>query len=453
MQNKQEGNYVNQYLIDPVRKFFDAINLSSQLLLAATIIALIWANSAYANIYFDLWKTELSFVFGSFQLVDSLGHWINDGLMVIFFFVVGLEIKRELIVGELSSFKKASLPIIAAAGGMIVPALIYLGFNAGQAGMHGWGIPMATDIAFAVGCLMVLGKRVPLALKIFLLSVAVVDDIGAILVIAIFYTDQVSINSLLLAGGILCVSALLNYLGVRKTYPYAILGIVLWLAFLQSGVHATLAGVLLAFTIPARAIYNNTKFKQKAKDILIEIPDSEFSVMCIDESKKIALNKLKKYVDDIGTPLQRIEDALHPIAVYIVIPIFALANAGVSFVGGEKIELINPVTLGVVLGLILGKQIGITFFSWVAVKMGIAFLPEGVNWKQIYAISCLAGIGFTMSLFITNLAFTDIVLMEQAKVGILAGSLVSAVIGLTILRLILGDKNKEDKEEKLKASS
>jgi len=408
--------------------------LGGILLLLATICALIWANSPYASSYYDLWNIYIVFGIGDFRLSDTLGHWINDGLMVIFFFVIGLEIKREFLVGELSTAQKATLPIVAALGGMVIPALIYIVFNVGGMGANGWGIPMATDIAFALGCIMALGELIPLSLKVFLLALAIVDDLGAILVIALFYTDEINLISLVAGIIILSVSWLLNKRGVRLTYPYAVLGIALWIAFLLSGIHATIAGVLLALTIPARARYDKDRFKDETSSLLMSFPEKNFNIMLVDETQKRILNQLKHAVDNIETPLQKLEDALHPFASYLIIPVFAMANAGVSFLAsGEGTGFFNPVTIGVILGLFLGKQLGITFSAWVAVKAGIALLPEGVRWSQIWGIACVAGIGFTMSLFITNLAFNHPLPLHQAKIGILCGSMLSAVIGISIL--------------------
>lgn len=434
------------YLIQPIRQFFDSNLLSSGLLLIATITALVWANSAYAPSYFALWKTEVSLQIGKFVLSDTLGHWINDGLMVIFFFVVGLEIKREFMVGELSSFKKASLPMLAALGGMIVPAIIYSLLNAGTDSISGWGIPMATDIAFALGVLMLLGSHIPLALKVFLLALAIVDDLGAILVIALFYTEQISIASLVTALFFLGISVFLNFMGVRKTWPYALIGLFLWLAFLQSGVHATIAGVLMAFTIPSRAKIGAEEFKEETFNLLERFPEKEFDIMCTDENQYQTIEELKYLLNKINTPLQKLEHALQPAASFFIIPVFALANAGVNFTSSElNIDFFNPITLGVILGLVLGKQIGITLFSYLGVKAGIAFLPSNITFKHIYGVSCLAGIGFTMSLFITNLAFTNPVYIEEAKIGILCASLISAVIGIITLLLITGKERFDEK--------
>lgn len=423
-----------RYLLKPVSKFIDKGMVGSILLLLATICALVWANSPYASSYFVLWNINIAIGIGDYQFAATLGHWINDGLMAIFFFVIGLEIKREFLVGELSTAQKATLPIVAALGGMVVPALIYTTFNAGGVGANGWGIPMATDIAFALGCVMALGRLVPLSLKVFLLALAVVDDLGAILVIALFYTDEINLSSLFAGMLILSILWLMNKNGVRQTFPYVIMGIILWVTFWFSGIHATIAGVLLAFTIPGRARYDKERFKHKTGSLLMNFPEKNFNIMVVDETQKRIISQLKRAVDNIETPLQKFEDVLQPFAAYFIIPVFALANAGVSFLeGGEGTGFFNPVTIGIILGLFLGKQIGITFFTWLSVKAGIALLPEGVRWSQIWGIACVAGIGFTMSLFITNLAFNDPLSVHQAKIGILCGSMISAFIGTIIL--------------------
>lgn len=423
-----------QQLVQPIKRFLDTEDLASRLLLLSTIIALAWANSPWANTYYEILNFPIKFSFGSFELNNSLLHWINDGLMVIFFFVIGLEIKREIVVGELSNPRKAALPIIAAIGGMVVPALLFTLFNMGGPGASGWGIPMATDIAFALGVLMVLGDKVPTPLKVFLLALAIIDDLGAILVIALFYTANLSVQSLIVAGVILAILATLNISGVKKTWPYLILGILLWLAVYQSGIHATIAGVLLAMTIPAKTKIGTEQFVSETNHAMSDFSDTEFNIMCVDEVQTNAIKRMELAVSGIRSPLQRLEDALHPLSGLLIIPIFALANAGVSFNTNSLAgSLTNPVFLGIVVGLILGKQIGITLFSWLGVKLGLANLPTGVNWKHVYGLSCIAGIGFTMSLFITNLAFIDPQIIETAKIAILGASLTSAIIGLSVL--------------------
>lgn len=422
-------------MLRPLYRFLATQNLSSRLLFLAMLMALALANSRLADMYHTFWHTTLSIQLGPYELSYSLAHWISDGLMAIFFFVIGLEIKREILVGELSSWKKASLPVIAALGGMLVPAVIYMAFNFGEAGFGGWGIPMATDIAFALGCLMILGDRVPASLKIFLLALAIVDDIGAIIVIALFYTSSLSLPPLLLAAGILLLLLLLNAMNVQEPLPYVLLGLLLWLAVLHSGLHTTLAGVVLAFCIPARAIYTPENFVSETRQILDEFPEQEWEIMCVDTEQRQALRSIENAINKTDTPLQRLEDTLHPLSAYLVIPLFVLANAGVDVIGTiAEVSVFNLITTGVFAGLVLGKQLGITLFAYLAVSARMASLPEGMNWWDVYGLSCLGGIGFSMSLFISNLAFTDPQFLNQAKLGILLASLTAAVWGVLVLK-------------------
>ncbi len=426
----------------PIQEFLHKEASGGILLILFTIVALVWANSPFAESYHNLWHTNVSINIGQIELEHSLHHWINDGLMVIFFFVVGLEIKRELLAGELSSIKKASLPIAAALGGMIFPALIYTIFNLGKESASGWGIPMATDIAFVVGVLALLGKRVPLALKIFILALAIVDDIGAVLVIAIFYTSQISFTSLMIAAGLIILLIIMNKLGVRNLLIYSIVGIVLWLAFLKSGVHATVAGVLLAFTIPTSSRINTKYFTDKINSLVKDFDKAgeHGDNVLTNEERLSIVDQIEINCEKILTPLQRFEHGLHPWVSFFIMPVFALANAGVTIGAGITSALTNPVSLGIILGLFLGKQIGVFSFSYFAVKLKLADAPEGVSWKKIYAASILAGIGFTMSLFIANLAFASPELLDIAKVGILSGSLISGIVGFLILKFALNKK-------------
>lgn len=386
-------NPASAILLRPFQTFFGLESASGILLLLAAVIALIWANSPFAASYFSIWEIPVTVGVGEFALSKTLHHWINDGLMSIFFFVVGLEIKREILMGELASPKKAALSVVAAIGGMLVPAAIYALINMGTAGASGWGIPMATDIAFAVGVLALLGSRVPLALKVFVTAVAIVDDLGAVMVIALFYTAEIAWSALALAAIVFVALILVNRLGIRSVPAYALFGIVLWFAFLKSGIHATIAGVLLAMTIPA-------------------------SQVATEQSQ---------------TPLTRLEHTLHPWVAFFIMPVFALANAGVALGGEIGATLTSPVTLGVILGLFFGKQIGILAAAWISTRTGLAVLPSGVNLRQIWGVSMLCGIGFTMSLFIAGLAFADAALLDSAKVGILAASLLSGAIGGLVL--------------------
>lgn len=386
--------------------FFKKETSSGIILLFFTACALIWANSPAGYTYDRFWHSSLGFSTASFNFSMTLLHWINDGLMALFFFVVGLEIKREVVSGELSSPKQAMLPIAAAAGGMIVPALIFTYFNRGTAGQPGWGIPMATDIAFAIGILALLGKRVPLSVKVFLTALAIVDDLGAVLVIAVFYTSEISIAALGAVLFVFIILAVIGRRGVNSILPYAVLGLLLWIAMLKSGVHATIAGVLTALTVPA------------------SIADKQGRVNSYDD----------KSSDEIqASPLHRLEHMLHPWVSYGIMPVFALANAGVSIGGVTPSVFLEPVSIGIILGLVLGKQLGVTLFSFLAVKLNLASLPDDIGWRHIYGAGWLAGIGFTMSLFISALAFGEGEMLMISKIGILAASFIAAIAGLFLL--------------------
>ncbi|MHB1048683.1 MAG: Na+/H+ antiporter NhaA [Bacteroidota bacterium] len=400
------------------------------ILLISTAVALAWANSGYSQIYFDLWEQHLSIGAGSFELSKTLHHWINDGLMVIFFFLVGLEIKRELLVGELASPKKAMLPIIAAIGGMIGPALVYSFFNAGTPESSGWGIPMATDIAFALGILALAGDKVPTALKVFLAALAIVDDMGAVLVIALFYTSELSLTMLLVGAGILVVLFIANRTNVRSTAVYVVLGIGLWYCFLKSGVHATVAGVLLAMMIPVRSKINKTKFLKETKRAVADLEDDSST-----RSENELIHHVAVLSEEVQSPLHRFEHALQPYVAFLIMPVFALANAGVYLRADVFSALLSPVSLGVGLGLIVGKQVGIFSVTWIAVKLKIAALPNNVNWIMIYATTWLCAIGFTMALFIAGLAFDDPKSLDISKISILIASMVSGIIGLLLLKM------------------
>ena len=378
------------------QKFFKLEAASGIVLMVCAVAALAWANSPSGQNYTALWETHLTIGFAPFQLSKSLLHWINDGLMTLFFFVVGLEIKRELLSGELASAKRAALPIMAALGGMLVPAVLYACFNPGQPGARGWGIPMATDIAFSLGVLALLGKRVPFALKIFLAALAIADDLGAVLVIAVFYTATISWTSLAIAGAFCLFLLVVNQRRIQHPLPYLLLGFGLWLAMLKSGVHTTISGVLVAMAIPAHSGLS----RSSASDC-----------------------------EKVESPLTRFEQALHPWVAFGIMPLFALANAGVALHGDLPSALRQPVSQGIIAGLVLGKPIGILLLSWAAVRLGVAALPDGVNWRHILGIGMLGGIGFTMSLFVANLAFGTGLLLDTAKVGVLIASLISGLCG------------------------
>jgi NhaA family Na+:H+ antiporter len=418
---------------------FTRLQASGGLLLVfATIVALFLANSNFASAYFDLWKTDFSVTFGEVGLSKYLLKWVNDGLMVIFFFVVGLEIKREITVGELNSPRKAALPLMAAIGGMLVPAALYVIFNLGTEGMSGWAIPMATDIAFMLGIMALLGRRIPLSLRVFFTALAIVDDLGAVLVIAMFYTSDILWAAMGIGGIILLVLMALNWLGIRNPLPYAVLGIGLWLAFLQSGVHPTIAGVLLAFTIPSRTRVQAQAFMAQCIAVLggVEGEDlPEDTAVQMSDRRQAAAHALEAIAERMQSPAQRLEHSLTPWATYLVLPIFALANAGVTISSDLGAILSNRVALGIIFGLVLGKSLGITLFTWLAIRLGIAEMPTRVGWPQLFSATWLAGIGFTMALFIANSAFSDPTLLDTAKLAILAASLISASIGFTMLIL------------------
>lgn len=386
--------------ITAIQKFLRLEASGGILLVIAAIIALIMANTAAAPYYVAFLDTPVTVAVGELKLHKPLLLWINDGLMAIFFLLVGLEVKREVLDGELSSMDKAALPGIAALGGMVAPAIVYVAFNIWTPEtLNGWAIPAATDIAFALGVLALLGKRVPASLKIFLLALAVMDDLGAIIIIALFYTADLSVMSLGVAGVALVGLIVLNLAGVKRIAPFMLVGVVLWVAVLKSGVHATLAGVAIGLCVPLKGL------------------------------------------DEEGhSPLRHLEHLLHPWVAYAILPVFAFANAGVSLAGMTWGALFNPVTLGIALGLFVGKQVGVFGLTWLAVKTRIAALPAGANWRQVYGVSLLTGIGFTMSLFIGTLAFDTVGYDAAVRMGVLIGSLMSAMAGYLVLRFASGDR-------------
>jgi NhaA family Na+:H+ antiporter len=423
-------------VFSPFRQFTRTAAAGGILMFGATVAALVWANSPWRDLYFDLWNTSLSLQLGGYGLTKDLSHWINDGLMVVFFFVVGLEIKREMLVGELASPRQAALPIAAAAGGAVVPALIYLAINAGGDAARGWGVPMATDIAFAIGIMALLGNRVPLGLRVFVTALAIVDDLIAVLVIAVFYTESLQLGYL--AVGAIIVAALLtaNRLDVTKPIVYGILGIALWFVFVKSGVHATIAGVLLALTIPARTLLNAPQFVQAVDNAMSNFrgaTDLHDPAALSNHEQQAALMTLETAAERVQSPLQRFEHSLHPWSSFVIVPLFALANAGVDLGGDITEVLFGPVSVGIMLGLLVGKPIGITLMALLTVRMGWSSLPAGVTMLHVIGASCLAGIGFTMSLFIGELAFTNDNLREAAKIGTLAASITAGLLGAGLL--------------------
>lgn len=407
----------------------------SIILLACTVMALAWANSPWAESYFHLLHTEAGFSIGGTKQTLSLHAWINDLLMAIFFFVVGLEIKREMVVGRLSTFDKAVLPVGAALGGMIAPALLYFFLNSSGEPSRGWGVPMATDIAFALGVLSLFGKRVPIGLKVFLTALAIADDLGAVLVIAIFYTSDLNFGALLAAGFLLAMIALATRLGVRHPVVYLILAIGVWLSVFGSGVHATVAGVLLAVLMPVRAGREPEHFFAEVREKWDALRNSDLTrdSMIHDRSQLDAISNLRRAAQGMEPAGLLFEERLHPFVVFFILPLFAFFNAGVRIEGSFTETVMQPVSLGVIVGLVLGKQAGITLFSWLAVKSGRAALPEGVDWGDLYGAACLGGVGFTMSLFVAELAFDTPMLGAAAKIGILSASLIAATWGVIVL--------------------
>jgi len=404
-------------------------------LFAATLIALIWANSPFGYLYESLWnyKFGISTTY-KLEIIKPLILWVNDGLMALFFFLIGLEIKRELLIGELNSVRKAISPLIAAIGAMIIPVSIYLLANPGPETTRGWGIPMATDIAFSLAILQLLGRRVPLSLKVFLTAFAIVDDLGAVMIIALFYSGTINWSLLFYAFLILGFLFYLSYRQYYSKYVLLIAGIVVWVLFLKSGIHPTIAGILLALSVPIRQKLDIQTYAQELSNIVDKLQTSGDAKKFILTEKQIYyIDNLEDWTTRVQSTLQRLEHQLHGWVAYVIIPIFAFANAGVSF-GGE-VDLNFPLIIAIGLGLIAGKSLGVTLFSWLSVKLGWAEFPEGVRFRQIIGVAFLAGVGFTMSIFVANLAFADNpILLDSAKVGILIGSLISGLIGYLILR-------------------
>lgn len=415
------------------QRFFRTETLGGLVLLGFGLAALAVANSPWAEVYNHIWEIPLTLSLAPHELSLSLHEWINDGLMAVFFLLVGLEIKRELLAGELSSPRQAALPIACAIGGMVVPALIYLIFNAGGPGARGWGIPMATDIAFALGALNLIAPRAPIGAKVLLTALAIVDDIGAVLVISLFYSQMIAWSALCGAAVTLLVLVAFNMIGVRRLWPYLLVGVVLWAFVHASGVHATIAGVVLAFTIPARSRINTREFSKEARSLLDTFDHTETGDLVVLTSKgqQETIAALERTSVNVTAPILRLEHALHNFSAFVVMPLFAFANAGV------RIDLSlqhAEIGFGIIAGLLFGKPLGITMFALLAVKTGIATLPQGVNWRSLLGYACLAGIGFTMSLFIDMLAFEDTAMVDAAKRGILAGSLLAGIAGAFLLK-------------------
>jgi Na+:H+ antiporter, NhaA family len=418
-------SFLPRLIARPLRTFLNTEAAGGSVLLAATAAALVLANSPFAESYESLWRTDLRIALGTFEVAQDARHWVNDGLMALFFFVVGLEIKRELVAGELDDVRKAIIPVVAAAGGMAAPALVYLLFNVGGAGAAGWGIPMATDIAFAVGVLALLSNRIPSGLKVFLLSLAIVDDIGAILVIALFYSGGIEFGWLLAAVGLLAVIEALRRLKVYWTPVYAVMGIAVWLATFESGVHATIAGAALGLLAPARPTD-----PRGFRDVF-----EEASAMSAEPDAE-SLRAVQLQSNEVVSVAERLEHLLHPWTSYFVIPLFALANAGLVLSLSEIADaLSSEVAIGIVGGLVVGKTIGISGATWLAVRFSLGPLPDGVQWRHVLGASVVAGVGFTVSLFITALAFDDTQLVAEAKLGVFIASLLAGLAGAAVLAI------------------
>lgn len=430
-------------LILPFERFISLESSSSIILLITVSIAFIWANTSFSNVYFSLISTNFTISLGDFALSKPIFLWINDGLMAIFFLMIGLEIKREVVIGELSELQFAKLPIFAAFGGMIVPILIFIIFNLTEGNrLNGWAIPMATDIAISLGVLSLFGKRVPISLKIFLTSMAIIDDIGAVVIIAIFYTEKIYIDYLFLCFFCIFLLFLLNFLKIRKLLIFIIVGIFLWIFLLKSGLHATLAGIILSFSIPATKKIDLYNFREIATEVVNKLP---YDIPTDDpiitpEVYDAAIQSLESSCHDMRTPLSKFEHIINPWVIFIIAPIFAFVNSGTVLPVNITNSIFDPISLGIIFGLVIGKPLGVTLFSWIGVKIGFTSLPDDINWKQIHSASWLTGIGFTMSYFIASLAFLNEEYITIAKVGILLASLLASIIGYILLYFSIPDK-------------
>jgi NhaA family Na+:H+ antiporter len=418
-----------ELITSPFTRFAKMEAAGGIVLLASTIAALVWSNSPWEHSYHTLLETPLTVGFGKFVVTENRHHWINDGLMSLFFFLVGLEIKREFLVGELSSLRRAAFPFLAALGGLIVPALLFLSIARDAQFQRGWAIPISTDIAFTLGLLAVLGRRIPVALRVFVTALAIVDDIFAVAIIAIFYTSQIDYASLAIAIGGVLLSLVANILGVRKPTVYAVIGVAVWWAVLNSGVHATIAGILLAFTIPARNFLDKDQFVGQSEWLLARLKEARPGSF---EEHSI-IHTLEKSAELADSPLHRIEHGLQPWIAFFVMPLFALANAGVDVTHNLAAGLTHAVGVGILVGLFIGKPAGIALFSFAAAKTGLAQSPANVTGRQIFGAACLCGIGFTMSLFVAGLAFEDESLLSIAKIAILGASVLSGAAGAIVL--------------------
>ncbi|MEZ4945917.1 MAG: Na+/H+ antiporter NhaA [Cyclobacteriaceae bacterium] len=427
---------VDRLIIEPSTRFINNSSASGIVLFSSAFLAILLANSPWSDTYHAIWKYQFSIGFDQYVISKDLHHWINDGLMAVFFFVVGLELKREIIGGELSDIRSAILPIGAAIGGMIFPALIYLAFNREGSGADGWGIPMATDIAFSLGVLYLLGDRVPVSLKVFLTALAIADDLGAVLVIAFFYSSNIDFINLGIGVLFLAVLWIANGIGVRNTIFYALVGIVgLWLAFLMSGVHATIAAVLAAFAIPAKTKVKESYFADHMEYLVDRFKKADpNNVRTITKEQLNVLQDIRSYSKKAITPLQRLEDNMHPLVAFFIMPIFAFSNAGVTLSNDFFMQLVSPVALGIMVGLLFGKVVGVVGVSELMMRFSSVQLPKGMNKLHLWGTGFLAAIGFTMSLFIAGLAFHQELLIQESKLGILMASLVASLAGYLLIK-------------------
>jgi len=425
---------IKEVFLTPFQKFVKIESFSGILLLLATLIALVWANSPYGDIYREIWQYDIGIVTETFEFKKPLILWINDGLMAIFFFLIGLEIKRELLIGELNSPKKIAFPLVGALGGMLVPVIFFFVLNQNPDTAKGWGIPMATDIAFSLAILNALGNRVPLSLKVFLTAFAIVDDIGAVLVIALFYSGSINITLLLIAIVMLAVLYILSYRGVYSKFLMFFFGVVIWFLFLKSGIHPTVAGILLAFSVPIRQKILTSTFLEQLENVYNDIKNASVLKKPILSREQIQhMDDLEDWASKFRSPLQHLEHNLHGWVAYFIIPVFALANAGVLIAGSENLEL--ALVINIVISLVLGKGLGISLVVFLAKKIKLIEVPTDISFKHILGVSFIAGIGFTMAIFIASLAFASTPeYIDSAKIGILIGSFFSAIIGFIILR-------------------
>jgi NhaA family Na+:H+ antiporter len=427
-------------VIKPFQEFMRYEAAGGMILLVCVVGALIISNSIFGAHYLQIWQTDVGFTIGDFEIIEPLIFWVNDLLMFVFFFLIGLEIKREILIGELSVIKNAIAPVIAATGGIIIPALIFLAFNLpGTLGSNAWAIPIATDIAITLGVLSVFGSRIPLSLKIFVTTLAITDDIGGVLIIALVYSEGVNFIHMLLAGILLIILIILNRLGIRTLIPYTIIGIGLWFEFLFSGVHPTIAGILLSLTIPTTTKIDFNEFVSiseqlvgRVRNIISRDPEHDDIRPLLETSKT-----LEEACKNIEAPLQHAEHNLAKWIVFLIVPIFALANSGIIFSGIEGSPETISITLGIITGLVVGKPLGVILFTWLAIQIKIINMPEGVNWDMMISVAFLTGIGFTISIFIASLAFTQLALLNAAKIAILLASLVSGILGFFSIRRIL----------------